>query len=35
MAVLGVMMMMFKEQVADQGMWPVLQRLADLDLYAV
>lgn len=35
MAVLGVMMMMFKEQVADQGMWPVLQRLADLDLDAV
>ena len=35
MAVLGVMMMMFKEQVADQGMWPVLQRLADLDFDAV
>ncbi len=35
MAVLGVQMMMLKDQVAEQGMWPVLQRLADLDLQAV
>ncbi|QIK72273.1 sugar phosphate isomerase/epimerase [Propioniciclava coleopterorum] len=35
MAVLGVQMMMLKEQVADQGMFAVLQRLADLDLHAV
>lgn len=35
MAVLGVMMMMLKQQVAEQGMWPVLQRIADLDLHAV
>ena len=35
MAVLGVQMMMLKDQVADQGMFPVLQRLADLDIDAV
>ena len=35
MAVLGVQMMMVKDQVAEQGMWPVLQRLAELDLQAV
>ncbi len=35
MAVLGVQMMMLKNQVAEQGMYPVLQRLADLDLHAV
>lgn len=35
MAVLGVQMMMLKDQVAEQGMWPVLQRLAELDLHAV
>lgn len=35
MAVLGVQMMMLKDQVAEQGMWPVLQRLAEMDLHAV
>lgn len=35
MAVLGVQMMMLKDQVVEQGMWPVLQRLAELDLHAV
>lgn len=35
MAVLGVMMMMLKEKVAEEGMWPVLQRVAELDLHAV
>lgn len=35
MAVLGVQMMMLKEQVARDGMWPVLQRIAELDLQAV
>ena len=35
MAVLGVQMMMLKNQVAEQGMYPVLQRLADLDVNAV
>lgn len=35
MAVLGVQMMMLKDQVAEHGMFPVLQRLAALDLYAV
>lgn len=35
MAVLGVMMMMLKDQVAEQGMWPVLQRLAEMDVHAV
>ena len=33
--VLGVQMMMLKDQVAADGMWPVLQRVADLDLRAV
>ena len=28
-------MMMLKDQVAAEGMWPVLERLADLDLHAV
>ncbi|MDO5495292.1 MAG: TIM barrel protein, partial [bacterium] len=27
---LGVQMMMLREQVAEQGMWPVLQRVAEL-----
>ena len=31
MAALGVMMMMLKDQVAEQGMWPVLQRVAELE----
>ncbi len=35
MAVLGVQMMMLKDQVAEQGMWAVLQRLAEMDLHAV
>ena len=35
MAVLGVQMMMLKDEVAEQGMWPVLQRLAEMDLHAV
>lgn len=35
MAVLGVQMMMLKDKVADQGMWPVLQRVADLGYSAV
>ena len=35
MAVLGVQMMMLKDQVVEQGMWPVLERLAALDLHAV
>jgi sugar phosphate isomerase/epimerase len=35
MAVLGVMMMMLKDQVATEGMWPVLQKVADLDYHAV
>ena len=35
MAVLGVQMMMLKDQVADQGMYPVLERLASMDLHAV
>lgn len=33
--VLGAQMMMFKDQVAAEGMWPILERLADLDLHAV
>ncbi|MCZ0856741.1 hypothetical protein OHJ16_01575 [Actinomyces israelii] len=33
--VLGAQMMMLKDQVAAEGMWPVLERLADLDLHAV
>ncbi|MCT1458825.1 sugar phosphate isomerase/epimerase [Aestuariimicrobium sp. p3-SID1156] len=32
---LGVQMMMVKEAVAEEGMWPVLQRLHDLDLEGV
>lgn len=35
MAVLGVQMMMLKDQVNEQGMWAVLQRLAEMDLHAV
>ncbi|QIK72032.1 sugar phosphate isomerase/epimerase [Propioniciclava coleopterorum] len=35
MAVLGVMMMMVKNQVAEQGMFAVLQRIKDLDIDAV
>lgn len=35
MAVLGVQMMMLKTQVAEQGMFPVLERLASLDVRAV
>ena len=35
MAKLGIMMMMFKNQVADEGMWAVLQKLAALDVAAV
>ena len=35
MAVLGVQMMMLKQQVADDGMWPVLQRLKEMDIDAV
>ena len=33
--VLGAQMMMLKDQVAAEGMWPILERLADLDLHAV
>lgn len=35
MAVLGVQMMMLKNQVAEQGMYPVLERLAALGIDAV
>ncbi len=35
MAVLGVQMMMLKNQVAEDGMFPVLERLAAMDLHAV
>lgn len=35
MAVLGVQMMMLKEQVAESGMWSVLEKLAKLDIKAV
>lgn len=35
MAVLGVQMMMLKNQVAEQGMWPVLVRLKELGYDAV
>ena len=35
MAVLGVQMMMLKEQVAAEGMFPVLQKLAALDIRCV
>lgn len=33
--VLGAQMMMLKDQVAADGMWSVLQRLAELDLHAI
>ncbi|MEL4505314.1 sugar phosphate isomerase/epimerase [Luteococcus sp. H138] len=32
MATLGVQMMMLKDKVAEQGMWPVLEQIAELDL---
>lgn len=35
MAVLGVQMMMLKNQVAEDGMYAVLERLAAMDLHAV
>lgn len=35
MATLGVQMMMLKDQVAESGMFEVLKRLADLDIYSV
>lgn len=35
MAVLGVQMMMLKDQVAEQGMWPVLEQLKELGYSAV
>ncbi|WP_232548656.1 sugar phosphate isomerase/epimerase family protein [Propioniciclava soli] len=35
MATLGVMMMMLKQQVADEGMFAVLQRIVAMDLTAV
>ncbi|MDO5534445.1 MAG: TIM barrel protein [Propionibacteriaceae bacterium] len=35
MTVLGVQMMMLRQQVADEGMWAVLQRLKELDIDAV
>lgn len=35
MAVLGVQMMMLKEKVAQQGMWSVLQKVAELGYHAV
>lgn len=35
MATLGIQMMMLKEQVAEQGMFKVLQQLAELDIYSV
>lgn len=35
MAVLGVQMMMLKDQVAEKGMWPVLEKIAGMDLQAV
>lgn len=35
MATLGVQMMMVKDQVAADGMWPVLQRIKDLGYQAV
>ena len=34
-AVIGAQMMMLKDQVASDGMWSVLERLADLDIRAV
>lgn len=35
MATLGVQMMMLREQVAEQGMFPVLERLAQMDIDSV
>lgn len=35
MAVLGVQMMMLKDKVAEEGMWPVLQKVKEMDLQAV
>lgn len=35
MAVLGVQMMMLKDTVAEEGMFPVLKKIADMDLHAV
>lgn len=35
MAVVGVQMMMLKDQVAEQGMWAVLERLASMNVAAV
>ena len=35
MAVLGVQMMMLKDKVSTLGMYPVLQRIADLGITAV
>lgn len=35
MAVLGVQMMMVKDKVAAEGMWPVLQRIADMGYQAL
>lgn len=35
MAVLGVQMMMLKDQVAEQGMWPILQKVKELGYSAV
>lgn len=35
MAVLGVQMMMLKDEVAEKGMWPVLEKIAGMDLQAV
>ncbi len=35
MAVLGVQMMMLRETVAQEGLWPVLERVAAMDYHAV
>ncbi|WP_394275241.1 sugar phosphate isomerase/epimerase family protein [Luteococcus sp.] len=35
MATLGVQMMMLKDKVSEMGMWPVLEKIAELDLKAV
>lgn len=35
MAVLGVQMMMLKDEVAEKGMFAVLQKIAEMDLHAV
>ncbi len=35
MAVLGVQMMMLKDEAAEKGMWPVLEKIAGMDLQAV